>query len=253
LAGVRKVEVFGLPIWQVSTSDLTELVKEWVEAGEGHWIATLNLDYISRCNRDPEFDRLLRGADVFTADGMPVLWASKKLDPSFDSQGRTTGADLTPRLLQAIDPSRVAIIGGVDPAAALKILDRNPEQYFIFDGKVELTQSWAECLSKQIAGRNLVLVALGCPKQEQLIALLRPLLPNAVFIAVGGSFEMIAGIRPRAPKWMQKSGLEWLFRLAIEPRRLWRRYLIEYPPGALALYRAVSAARRTAANKLPPS
>jgi N-acetylglucosaminyldiphosphoundecaprenol N-acetyl-beta-D-mannosaminyltransferase len=253
LDSISKVEVLGLPVWRVSTSELTELVKQWIDSGDGHWIATLNLDYISRCKRDPEFDSLLRQADVFTADGMPVLWASRKLDPAFGSLGRTTGADLTPELIRAVEPSQIAIIGGVDPATALRALGKDPAEYFIFDGKVELTDAWAREVACQISDRRLILVALGCPKQEQMIGLMRPLLPRAVFIAVGGSFEMMAGIRPRAPRWMQKSGLEWLYRLGLEPRRLWRRYLIEYPPGALALYRAVSAARRTTASKLPPS
>jgi len=253
LDSIGKVEVLGLPVWRVSTAELTKLVAQWVEKGEGHWIATLNLDYISRCKRDPDFDRLLRQADVFTADGMPVLWASRKIDPSFGSLSRTTGADLTPQLIEAVDPFQVAIIGGVDPRAALASLGKDPADYYIYDGKVELSDDWTRDVASQIFDRRLVLVALGCPKQEQMIALLRPYLPRAVFIAVGGSFEMIAGIRPRAPKWMQRSGLEWLYRLALEPRRLWRRYLVEYPPGALALYRAVSAARRTASSKLPPS
>lgn len=250
---VRKVEVYGLPVWRISVDELCDLISDWAARGEGHWIATLNLDYVARCRRDKSFHQLLSKADVFTADGMPVLWACRKLDPAFEGLDRTTGADLTPKLIKLLEPSKVAIVGGVDPAAALRKLDRNPEDYFIFDGKVELESKWAEDLAEQIGDRPVVFVALGCPKQEKMIALLQPFLPQAVFVAVGGSFEMIAGITTRAPKWMQKGGLEWLYRLAIEPKRLWRRYLMEYPPGAMALYKTVKAARRTASNKLPPS
>jgi N-acetylglucosaminyldiphosphoundecaprenol N-acetyl-beta-D-mannosaminyltransferase len=253
LDSIRKVEVYGLPVWHVTVDQLCDLISRWSEGGEGHWIATLNLDYLARCRRDKSFHELLSKADVFTADGMPVLWACRQMDTSFQGLDRTTGADLTPKLLKLADSSRVAIVGGVDPKAALQKLNLDPEGYFIFDGQVKLDADWAKELAAQIGSRSIVFVALGCPKQEKMIALLQPHLPHAVFVAVGGSFEMIAGITTRAPQWMQKGGLEWLYRLAIEPKRLWRRYLLEYPPGAMALYRSIKDARRASSSKLPPS
>jgi N-acetylglucosaminyldiphosphoundecaprenol N-acetyl-beta-D-mannosaminyltransferase len=253
LESIRKVSVYGLPVWHVTVDQLCDLILEWSNAREGHWVVTLNLDYVSRCKREESFFDLLSGADVFTADGAPILWACRKMDPSFEGLERTTGADLTPKLLKKADPSSVAIVGGQDPKAALRKLGLDPSAYFVFDGQVELTSSFAADLASQIGERPVVFVALGCPKQEKMIQLLRPHLPNAVFVAVGGSFEMIAGITTRAPQWMQRSGLEWLYRLAIEPKRLWRRYLVEYPPGAMALYKTIRAARRTVSNTLPPS
>lgn len=160
---------------------------------------------------------------------------------------------MTPRLIDRLVASDVAIVGGIAPADALRTLGKDPTQYFIFDGRVELDGKWVSDLASKIGDRRAIFVALGCPKQEQLIAMLKPHLPAAVFIAVGGSFEMMSGMKARAPEWMQRAGMEWLHRLLIEPRRLWRRYLIEYPPGALALYREVRAARRTASKTLPPS
>lgn len=237
----------------MTVDQLCDLILKWSEAREGHWVVTLNLDYVSRCKRDGSFFDLLSKADVFTADGAPILWACRKVDSAFNSLDRTTGADLTPKLLRLAMPDKVAIVGGQDPKAALKKLELDPSAYFVFDGQVELTPDFAAQLAAQIGDRPIVFVALGCPKQEKMIQLLRPNLPNAVFVAVGGSFEMIAGITTRAPQWMQKSGLEWLYRLTIEPKRLWRRYLVEYPPGAMALYKTVRAARRTASKTLPPS
>jgi len=253
LDAIPKVKIFGLPIWGIDVEGLTALICEWVDRREGHWIATLNLDYIARCARSPEFHRLISQADIFTADGMPVLRACQKLDSRFGGLDRTTGADLTPSLLERLEPSDVAIIGGVDPASALRKLGKDPASYFIFDGKVELEGVWVEELARKIGARGAVFVALGCPKQEHLISILRHYLPNAVFVAVGGSFEMMSGMKSRAPQWMQRAGLEWLHRLMIEPKRLWRRYLVEYPPGVFALYREVRAARRTASSTLPPS
>lgn len=250
---VSKVNIYGLPVWNVSVDEICALIKDWAIKGEGRWIATLNLDYIGRIQRDPEFKELISHANVFTADGMPVLWACRQLNPDFKSAQRTTGADLTPKLIKDIDPSMVGIIGGVDPKLAIKTLGKNPDDYFIFDGKVELNEEWAKSLIPQLESRRVVFVALGCPKQEKMIDLLRKHLPNHVFVAVGGSFEMIAGIVRRAPVWMRKSGLEWFYRLAREPKRLWKRYLLEYPPGAFSLYRSIKAERRTISSKLPPA
>jgi len=235
------VEVAGLPVWRISVEELCDQIERWSDSREGHWIATLNLDYYVRCKRDQGFWKILSKADVFTADGMPILRACQKRDPRFEGLDRTTGADLTPRLIRRLDPTKVAIVGGVDPAAALKILEKDPADYFVFDGKVVLEEKWAQELAEKISERSVVFVALGCPKQEQMIALLQPYLPNAVFIAVGGSFEMIAGITGRAPKWMQKAGMEWLYRLSIEPKRLWKRYLVEGVPGVFALRRETSS------------
>jgi len=231
------VKVAGLPVWRVSTEELCDLIDQWSAKGEGHWIATLNLDYYARGVREPQFLELLRQADVFTADGMPILRACQKIDSRFEGLMRTTGADLTPMVLKKVDPKRIAVVGGADPKKAIETVGKNPADFFIFDGKVELTEPWAQSLADQMKDRTVIFVALGCPKQEQMIALLKPHMPQAVFVAVGGSFDMLAGVTSRAPLWMQKAGMEWFYRLAIEPKRLWRRYLVEYPPGARALKR----------------
>jgi N-acetylglucosaminyldiphosphoundecaprenol N-acetyl-beta-D-mannosaminyltransferase len=242
---VRKVSICSLQIWDVTPDRMCQLIGEWSDRREGHWIATLNLDYVARCHRDPDFHKLLSQADVFTADGAPVLWACRKIDPAFKSVDRTTGADLTPKLILMLEPRRVAIIGGQNPRAALRRLGRHPDDYFVFDAQVCLDSEWARDLASKIGDRSVVLVALGCPKQEQMISFLRAYLPGTVFIGVGGAFDMAAGLVVRAPLWMQRSGLEWLYRLAFEPRRLWRRYVVECPRGALALYRTVRQAQRS--------
>ncbi len=253
MESVSKVSIYGLPVWHVSVDEIARLIEGWAKKGEGRWVATLNLDYIARLQRDPEFKALLSKANVFTADGMPVLWACRQLNPVFKSATRTTGADLTPILVGRLDPSLVAVIGGVDPRQAIEKLGKNPSDYFIYDGQVELTSAFASSLVPQLADRRVVFVALGCPKQEKMIELLRQHLPNHIFVAVGGSFEMVGGLVKRAPLWMQRLGLEWFYRLVKEPKRLWRRYLLEYPPGAVSLYRSIKTQRRTLSSKLPPA
>jgi N-acetylglucosaminyldiphosphoundecaprenol N-acetyl-beta-D-mannosaminyltransferase len=95
------------------------------------------------------------------------------------------------------------------------------------------------------ASPDLVLVAFGAPKQELFIAEVEEALRPAVLIGIGASLDFVAGIVPRAPAWMSRTGLEWAYRLAQEPRRLWRRYLVRDPKFALIVLRSIRAAART--------
>ncbi len=231
--------------FEITPVDLPTLVQETLAAardGRGGWMLALNLDLVARSRREPEYGELLRKATLTFADGFPIVWACKKKNRANAGMPRVAGVDYTRELLMNLSPQETAIIGGQNPRAALSKLGLNPDgEYFIFDGKVEVTDAWAAEMATSLEGRKVVFLALGVPKQEKLICLLRPLLPSAIFIGVGGTFDFLAGIISRAPVWMQDRGLEWLYRLSTEPKRLWRRYLVEYPPGAMSLLRDVRA------------
>jgi N-acetylglucosaminyldiphosphoundecaprenol N-acetyl-beta-D-mannosaminyltransferase len=232
------VPVAGFSITSIPTDALMREVQRRMAAGEGGWVLTLNLEMVSRSVREPAYGSTIRSADLIVADGMPVVWACKRQNPELKEMDRTTGSDLTRQILPELKPNDVAILGGKDPRLALKKLGLDPDAgYFIYDGRVDLSDAWIDEVVERVGDRRIVFVALGVPKQDVLIERLRPKLPHAVLIGVGGSFEFIANITKRAPQWMQKSGLEWLFRLSTEPRRLWKRYLVECPPGAILLYR----------------
>ena len=238
------VEIAGFSISSLPTADLITEIRRRMAARKGGWILTLNLEMVSRSVRDPEYGNVIRSADLTVADGMPIVWACKRCDPALAGMDRTTGSDLTRQILPDLDPKDVAIIGGKDPRLALQKLGLSSDGYYIYDGRVEATDEWAQSVASELAERRIVFMALGVPKQDYLIQKLRLLVPDAVFIGVGGSFEFIAGLMKRAPGWMQKGGLEWLFRLSSEPRRLWKRYLIECPPGAVLLYRETRKGRK---------
>lgn len=242
---VRPVDVCGYQIWPVTPQSIVEHVLWQMQAGKGSWILPLNLDLVARGRRDPEFSELIRQADVTIADGSPLVWAAKKKRPELREMDRVTGSDLTRNLIRAVEPDTTGIIGGKNPRLALEKQGLDPRAgWYIFDGMVTIDEPTLEKFVRELEGRRLVFVALGVPKQEKLIQALRPRMPETTFIAVGGSFEFLAGLTNRAPEWMQRRGMEWMYRLGSEPKRLWRRYLVEYWPGATLLVRDVRASRK---------
>jgi len=228
-------EICGLPI---SRSDLSFHVRQLtrlVDHGQGSWVLTLNTEMLARGARDHGYWSLIKKADIITADGMPLVWVSKFRRMGHPIAGRTTGVDLVDGLLRQQHVPRFAVIGGLNPRKTI-------EQYgpsaieacaFLFDGKVDLSENQVSFFCEELARHQvrLVFIALNVPKQEQLANLLRQRMSQLVLIGTGGTFEILGPDGGRAPIWMQRVGLEWLFRLANEPGRLWRRYLLYYPRG----------------------
>lgn len=207
----------------------------------GTWVLTLNTEMLARFARDPSAHDLLSQADIITADGMPLVWASRFKGPDQTIPERTTGVDLVDAYLRLPTIPAYAVIGGVDPAATLARYGEPAVRacQYLFDGRVDLSadqvQEFADALlEKQV---RMLFLALGGAKQDQLAFMLRKAVPGLVVAGIGGSFEILGPQGSRAPRWMQNAGLEWLFRLTREPGRLWRRYLVHYPAGLGLLLR----------------
>jgi N-acetylglucosaminyldiphosphoundecaprenol N-acetyl-beta-D-mannosaminyltransferase len=227
-------EICGLSVLACSYSEILGHLLELVEANQGATVVTLNLEMVSRAWTTPQYLESLKTADLLTADGMPVVWASHFKRGAVRIPERTAGSDLTGALLRQVSADQIAIIGGESPMIALEKLQiPDREQIFIDNGRISLEPEAIQQMADTLRDRGirLVFVALGVPKQDDFAAAIRKLMPNLVCIGVGGTFEMIAGTKKRAPGWMQLSGLEWFFRLALEPRRLWNRYLVRYWSG----------------------
>lgn len=234
--------ICDFPVSRLTPEDmLTELV--WrAQRGDGGWVVTLNLEMLARISREPDYGELIRQADIFTADGMPMVWASRwrRDAATCGIDARTTGVDLVHALLQMEQGPEFAIIGGADPRRTLAQYPGADERCrFLYDGMVDLSEEQIEDFAAQLRGQDVrvVFLALGVPKQDKLALLLREHHPQAIYLGIGGSFEMLAPGGKRAPQWMQKSGLEWLYRLTVDPVRLWKRYLLNYPRGAQFLIR----------------
>lgn len=213
------------------------MIDSRVDNGEGGWVVTLNTEMLAKCSREKDYAALLRQADIITADGMPLIWASQR-NGQTPIDGRTTGVDMIENILRRETIPTFAIIGGVDPATTLKRYPNALEACtYLFNGMVDLSEQQINEFASTLreTDTKFVFLALGVPKQDKLAIELRKHYPQAVLLGIGGTFEILSPDGGRAPEWMQKSGFEWLYRLVKEPRRLWKRYILNYPTGLSAL------------------
>lgn len=228
----KTVAILGVPIDDLSQEEVMQRLDEFVASGRFHQVATANTDFLINAQRDPELMTILRTADMVVPDGMPLVVASRWLRSGL--RERVTGADLVPNLAKraAEKGYRVFLLGGkpeVAKTAAERLAAQNPGLQIV--GCVSppvkhVVEMDHEVLLAEIeaARPDILFVAFGNPKQEKWIHLNRSRLAVPVCIGIGGTFDFLAGHIRRAPAWMQSSGLEWLYRLLQEPKRLWKRY-----------------------------
>lgn len=223
----------------VTNCSLDEAV-EWIVARAGErgvpaFVVTPNAQHMVLLQDLPRFREVYRTAALKVADGVPLLWAARLMGTPL--KGRVNGTDLFERTSAAAAEGGISIFlmggrpGAADGAAqalrarhpALKVAGTCCPAYGFESDPVEQDRVRKEI---ETAKPDILFVGLGPPKQEYWIQDYAEKLGVPVSVAVGGSFEMVSGIIPRAPGWMQKSGLEWFFRLVREPRRLGKRYLV---------------------------
>jgi len=241
-----RVELDGTGIDRITEAEVVAVVREALNHGRGGRIVTPNIDILRRAQTDPEAREHLDDADLIVADGMPLIWASKLGGTPLPE--RVAGSSLIWSLSAglALDKRSIFVIGG-SPAndGAARAADRLERENsglrvagtlcpdFGFDDDPTTYRQF--CAKVIDAEPDLVFVGLGYPKQERMIAKLRPALPAAWFIGCGAAVNFVAGDVARAPRWMQRTGLEWAHRLGTEPRRLAGRYLRHDAPYALRL------------------
>ena len=230
--------VLGTPIDDLNMDEALDQIEDFVEVGRAtgktHQIATVNADFVVKAMNDPELRYLLQDIDMATADGMPLVWGSRLLGVSIED--RVAGADMVPALAgRAAKKGYSIYFLGAAPGIAAKAADILCEQNpgLKVAGICSPPYSSVLDVDKKIlddikaAKPDILLVALGNPKQEKWIGMYGRSLGVPVMIGIGGTLDFITGNTKRAPKWMQQSGLEWVHRLASEPRRLWKRYAVD--------------------------
>jgi N-acetylglucosaminyldiphosphoundecaprenol N-acetyl-beta-D-mannosaminyltransferase len=202
------------------------------------YVVTPNAQHINNLQTDPLFQEIYRHAFLSVPDGVPLLWAAKFLQTPL--KGRVNGTDLFEKICEegATKPLRIFFLGGRPQAAetaaeileqrypGLKIVGTYCPPFGFESDSIETAKINQKILD---ATPNILFVGLGSPKQEKWIYANYQQLKVPVSIAIGVSFELVAGMVKRAPVWMQNSGLEWLFRLIVEPGRLWKRYVVGNP------------------------
>lgn len=229
----RRVRILGIAIDDLLEAEAVERIAACIAAGGVHQVSTANPEFIMEARRNPAFRRVLQQATLVTPDGFGLLLAARWLRTPL--RGRVTGVELTERIAAraAKEGWRLFLLGaapGVAEAAAAVLQARYPGLQIAgcFAGTPRPRH---EPFLRQIitaARPDILLVAYGHPAQDLWIARNQPCLAVPLAMGVGGTFDYLAGRVPRAPAWLRRLGLEWLYRLARQPRR-WRRILTAVP------------------------
>jgi len=228
--------ILGMRVDRTSYDDSVERIARWAAERESRYVCVATVNNVMEARDRPSFMRVMNDADLVTPDGMPLVWGLRSLGAT--GATRVYGPDLTPRILEraARDRIPIALYGGA-PGVAEELerwaIARYPGTDVVYRFSPPfrpLTESEGAEIVRAIeeAKPAIVLVGLGCPKQEEWMAEHRGRI-RAVMVGVGAAFDFLTDRKRQAPGWMQRSGTEWLFRLATEPRRLWRRYLRQNP------------------------
>ncbi len=241
----------GIPLDTLSMEATLARLETFLESRTGHQIATVNLDFIVRAQRDLWLKAILNRTAMNLVDGTPLVWALRALGHAIPE--RVAGSDLVPRLLARVAQTshRVYLLGGspeVGAQAARRMIARY--QGLRLCGVDSPPWAPVQAIDREVVDRvqraapALLLVAFGNPKQEYWLDLHLPELGVPVAIGIGGTIDFLAGRRRRAPRWMRRCGLEWVTRLAQEPVRLAPRYAGDLIAFA-GLFRHERRARRT--------
>jgi N-acetylglucosaminyldiphosphoundecaprenol N-acetyl-beta-D-mannosaminyltransferase len=231
----RKVMLFGLPFDSLTMAETLEAIEALIARKRPAVIFTPNVQRLVAAHRDPSIQDIYRRADLLLADGMPLYWASRLLKKGLKE--RVAGSDLIFTFSERASQKgyKVFLLGAAPGVAAraaerltarypgLKVagtyspplgFERDDREIGKVEGLLKTTQP------------DLLFLALGLPKEERFLWKNRDRIPVPVSIGVGASIDFAAGEVRRAPRWVQRIGFEWLFRLFQDPGRLWKRYLV---------------------------
>lgn len=229
ISSISSVNILGVRVDAVTYADVLDIIANWIAQRGPHQIVTANPEFVMAAQQHRVFRQTLLDADLCVADGVGLLWAARRLGRRLPE--RVTGSDLTPLVAQAAAQRgwRLYLLGaapGVADQAALLLTQRNPGLRVVgtWAGTPSAADAPAIVQRVQQAAPDVLFVAYGAPAQDLWIARHQQELAVPVMMGVGGAFDHIVGVQRRAPLWVQRIHLEWLFRLATQPWR-WRRQL----------------------------
>ncbi|MBE9031307.1 WecB/TagA/CpsF family glycosyltransferase [filamentous cyanobacterium LEGE 11480] len=229
--------VIGFPVTAVPFEAQVQQVIRWAQGGLSKVVCVANVHMLVEASWDQSLANILHGADLVTPDGMPLVWMVRLLRKT--QQERVAGMDLMQAVCQQASEQGLSVyfLGSEQrvldqmryrlqrefPQLQVAGMDPLPMLSFPLTVDTEVVEKVNQ------SGASIVFVALGCPKQEKWMAAYHNQI-QAVMLGVGGVFPLYAGLQQRAPEFIRSSGLEWLYRLVQEPRRLWKRYSKTIPP-----------------------
>ncbi|WP_420236776.1 WecB/TagA/CpsF family glycosyltransferase [Telmatobacter bradus] len=230
------IALLGLPLSSVTAEEATNRIEQLILSGGSHQVCPVNLDVWLNALDDPHLHRIMAGCSLVVADGMPLVWASGLQGSPLPE--RVTGVDLVPRLavLSARKGYRIFLLGGNSGVAerAKKLLERTYPGVQVVGTFCPAKENLIRMDHDEILQRvhearpDILLVAFGNPKQEKWIWMHRKRLGVPIAMGVGGSFDILVGDTRRAPRWIQRCGMEWAMRCVQEPARLGPRYLRDF-------------------------
>lgn len=237
----RSFDVLGVPISVTTLNAAAQVIAGWAGDQVGRYVIARDVSGVVDANGDPQLLAIHKDADMVVPDGMPLVWLGRLRGLPVS---RTSGADLMDQLMARSEDGFLGhFLFGGKPAVAQTLSEKLSSRYpharivgFATPPFSELTDEELEIAALEIrrSGADIVWIGISSPKQEFLMHRLAPK-TTATLIGVGAAFDYHSGAVARAPMWMQRSGLEWLHRLASEPRRLWPRYLVSAPRFILML------------------
>lgn len=231
-----KVKIINTYVDNLEMKECIKKIDNLINDGGYHYVVTPNVDHIVKLETDSELQAVYESADLVVADGMPLVWYSKILKTPLKE--KISGSDLFPELCKLAERKnyKIFLLGagpGVADLAAKRIREKHPRissigtyspSYGFENNNLEIEKIVSIIRDFQ---PDILAVGLGAPKQEKFIYKYREILKVPVSLAIGATIDFQSGVIKRAPRWMQKSGLEWLYRLIKEPRRMYKRYLID--------------------------
>jgi N-acetylglucosaminyldiphosphoundecaprenol N-acetyl-beta-D-mannosaminyltransferase len=223
------VRVLGVRVDALTYDTLLEAIEAFIGTGEPHHLCTVNPEFVMEAQRNPTFRQVLEAADLCLADGVGLLWAARRQGRTLPA--RVTGSDGVPLIAARAAQRgwRLFLLGAADGVAAraaeiLRVEHPTLQIAGTYAGSPDLREAPEIIRRIRDANADVLLVAYGAPRQDLWIARHRTELKVPVMMGVGGSFDHIAGVRKRAPEWMRRANLEWMYRLLTQPWR-WRRQL----------------------------
>lgn len=247
-----RVNVLGVGVSALNLDSAVTFVAEALERKAKGYVCVTGVHGVSEAQNDPAFRRILNGAFLNTPDGMPMVWMGRL--QGFRQMSRVYGPDLMLRVCEMSQATGFThFLYGGGPGVAEDLKRRLVEQFprlkivgtYTPPFRALTSEEEAE-LVRQVGALkpDIVWVGLSTPKQEKFMVEYVPKLEATLFFGVGAAFDFHAGRVRQAPRWMQRSGLEWLFRLGCEPRRLWKRYLKNNPVFVLRALGQLSGLRK---------
>jgi len=220
----------------LTMAEAVDRIRDMIKQKNKHYVVTPNVDHIVKLQEDPAFQNIYKKAGLVLADGKPLLWAARYLGSPLKE--KISGSDIFPQICGMAEKEKLSVffMGG-RPGAAERAKDRILEDFpsldirgvycppYGFEKDPEENRKAVEAVNKVCP--DILFVGLGAPKQEKWIYNNLPKLNVSSAAGIGVTLEFLAGMVKRAPSWMQRWGLEWFWRVLMEPRRLWKRYFID--------------------------